>query len=207
MWRAEARRYITCIIERCRGWLQPASTSATVLGMQRMASACHHMRNVPLSHPPPMFTRKQNRLPKDVYVQQRAYSVTICTFNRQRHFLTSSHVEFCLNHLKSACKQSWEIYAYCFMADHLHLLMAPTNEDQNLIKTIATFKQLTGFHFKKTTGTPLWQKGYYDHILRNEESIKDVAAYILLNPQRAGLVDDWRNYPYLGSFVYDVNEL
>jgi REP element-mobilizing transposase RayT len=41
----------------------------------------------------------------------------------------------------------------------------------------------------------IWQEGYYDHALRSEESLPDVARYIVMNPVRAGLVKSIRDYP------------
>jgi hypothetical protein len=48
----------------------------------------------------------------------------------------------------------------------------------------------------------LWQKGFYDHVLRDSESMQAAAWYVFENPVRAGLaccVEDWR---YSGSFVF-----
>jgi len=55
--------------------------------------------------------------------------------------------------------------------------------------------------------TKLWQPNYYDHILRKEETIKDVALYIFNNPVRKNLVSDFRKYPFSGATVFNLNEL
>ena len=44
----------------------------------------------------------------------------------------------------------------------------------------------------------LWQRGYFDHIVRREEKLGQVAEYILNNPVRAGLVRDWAQYQFSG---------
>jgi len=41
---------------------------------------------------------------------------------------------------------------------------------------VKDFKQRTGLAFRRATSRPLWQKSYYDHILRSEEAILDVAG-------------------------------
>jgi REP element-mobilizing transposase RayT len=41
----------------------------------------------------------------------------------------------------------------------------------------------------------LWQEGYHDHALRQEEDIKQIARYIVANPLRAGLVQSVADYP------------
>ena len=53
-----------------------------------------------------------------------------------------------------------------------------------------------------TKKRPLWQPGFFDHVLRNDESYSQKREYVLKNPVRAGLVpraDDW---PYQGEFVF-----
>lgn len=48
----------------------------------------------------------------------------------------------------------------------------------------------------------LWQRSFYDHALRREETLSDVARYIWHNPVRAGLVMRARDYPWSGSLVW-----
>ena len=45
----------------------------------------------------------------------------------------------------------------------------------------------------------VWQASYWDHIVRREEGLYKVLQYILMNPVRAGLVEDWWTFPWLGS--------
>jgi putative transposase len=92
------------------------------------------------------------------------------------------------------------------MPDHLHLLLAG-EENSSLKDFMKIFKQRSGFYFKQRYNAPLWQPSYYDHVSRKEESLEEVARYIFENPVRKGLVDDWREYPLLGSMVFDLNEL
>jgi hypothetical protein len=45
-----------------------------------------------------------------------------------------------------------------------------------------TFKQKTAYVYQQETGVRLWQKNYYDHVLRANEGSNHVAAYIWMNP-------------------------
>jgi len=65
------------------------------------------------------------------------------------------------------------------------------------------FKQRSGYAYRRLTGDRevLWQKSYYDHVLRRDEDLSDAARYIWGNPVRAGLVDNARDYPYSGSLT------
>jgi len=44
----------------------------------------------------------------------------------------------------------------------------------------------------------VWQKRWYDHILRKDEDVGKIGQYILNNPVRRGLVEDWYEYTYCG---------
>jgi REP element-mobilizing transposase RayT len=52
-------------------------------------------------------------------------------------------------------------------------------------------------------GAPHWQKGFFDHVLRGEESYTQKWNYVRDNPVRAGLVKEWRDWPYLGE-IFDL---
>ena len=52
------------------------------------------------------------------------------------------------------------------------------------------------------SGRKLWQRSFYDHALRKEESLNDVARYIWENPVRAGIVATAVDYAWSGSEVW-----
>ena len=90
------------------------------------------------------------------------------------------------------------------MPDHLHLLLE-AQEGGNLIRFVKTFKQMSAYRHRQTFDQPLWQKGYYDHILRKEEDVCGVAQYIYENPVRAGLVDSLDEYAFWrGTLLADL---
>ncbi len=60
-----------------------------------------------------------------------------------------------------------------------------------------------GLSLAKMRGDELWQINYYDHVLRSDEATEKVARYILENPVRKGLVEDFRNYPFSWCQVFD----
>jgi putative transposase len=47
----------------------------------------------------------------------------------------------------------------------------------------------------------LWQPGFFDHLLRNDESYSQKWEYVRLNPVRAGLVKRADEWPHQGEFV------
>ncbi len=94
------------------------------------------------------------------------------------------------------------------MPDHVHVLMVGLVDTANLPRVVKAWKQKTGLWWKQGGhGTSLWQEGFYDRILREDDVTEGVIRYILLNPVRAGLASDPRDYPYLGAMKYDVQTL
>ncbi len=111
-------------------------------------------------------------------------------------------VENCIETLRAYSeKHGLAVLAYCFMPDHLHLLVEGDSES-DLPQFIKDFKQRTGYAYRRSNSGLLWQKSYYDHILRAEEDMRQVARYIIANPVRAALVTAASDYPYSGSFVW-----
>ncbi len=69
------------------------------------------------------------------------------------------------------------------------------------------FKQKSSYHFKKYANNILWQRSYYDHVIRKEENLKDIIRYIWGNPVRKALVTNYRDYPFSGSLIFDKTKL
>jgi len=99
------------------------------------------------------------------------------------------------------------IVAYCVMPDHVHLLVDGESDDADLTTFVKLAKQHTGYWFKQKSGKRLWQKGYYEHVLRDEERTEDVVFYIIANPVRKNIVERPTDYPYWGSGLYSREEL
>lgn len=170
---------------------------------------------------PPEFAagapnRKRNRLALAEYRGAKTYSLTICTADRQQLFVDARLVSHCFQELGRQARVSKAlVYAYCFMPDHLHLLIGSDGDDLDLIGFVKLFKQRTGWWYRNEhrgslkaspTGViappALWQKSYYDHIVRSGVALRTVAEYVLANPVRAGLVADPGRYPFAGSLVW-----
>jgi putative transposase len=95
------------------------------------------------------------------------------------------------------------VHAYCVMPDHLHALVFGLGLSSDLLTFVTSLKQKAAYEFYGRFHRILWQKKFYDHILRAKESPERVAAYIWMNPIRKGLCKDVRDYPHSGSFTFD----
>jgi len=145
---------------------------------------------------------KRPRLKDFNYSGTYAYFLTILTKDHTAYFKEAEVIDSLIDILiETARLERFDVLAYCFMPDHFHLLVIGKDDKSNLKKFISLFKQKSGYWFKKNYNKNLWHISYYDHILRKEESIENVALYILENPVRKGLVYDFREYPFSRLFL------
>ena len=157
--------------------------------------------------------RKPNRIESYDYSQTGAYFITICTQDRKRilsKITVGTGVLDCprvqlLKHGEIADKyirQLNSFYAhisvdrYVIMPDHIHILMSiqegqsgtpvPTskikidNKNSSVSKFISTFKRFCN----KEYGENIWQRSYYDHIIRNQQDYNEIWEYIENNPRK-----------------------
>ena len=82
------------------------------------------------------------------------------------------------------------------MPDHLHLVAALRQDSLGrLMHSLKSYSAKKINALLKRQGT-FWQPQYHDHALRNDEDLNEVVLYTLNNPVRAGLVEDFHDYPY-----------
>jgi putative transposase len=149
---------------------------------------------------------KSIRLKKELYQRPEIpCSVTICSKDKKRIFCNRKFTEESITLLKKMTgKNEIPIYAYCFMPDHLHLLLSASLK-KGIITFVREFKGLsTKIAWKYSFEGTIWQKSFYDHFLRKEEDLQTTCLYILNNPVRAGLVQNYEKYPFSGSLVFDL---
>jgi len=149
----------------------------------------------------------KHRLPRELYKGKLACVFTSCIREKKELFLTKS-IFFPVEKILLDClrKEECEAYIYLFMPDHCHLLIEGRSDDSDLWEFMVNFKQRSGYWFSQNRLGAEWQKDFYDHILRKEEDLVKQIRYILGNPLRKGLVDNWRKYPYKGSTIYNLDE-
>lgn len=154
------------------------------------------------------FPKRARLLDKSSYIGIRGYFITINTNKRQRFFAKPNIISSLVKYLrKTSEEEEFDIIVYCFMPSHLHLVLAGQKETSDLQKFVKSFKQISGFNFKQVFKQKLWAVSFHDHVLRKEENIKSVGRYTLKNPLKAQLAKKVLDYPFSGSFVYDLKEL
>jgi len=155
-----------------------------------------------------MRRKRPPRIPRFEYVGLHAYSLTICTQDRHSAFGDAILAKsVCTQFLHIGVDYGFEIIVHCVMPDHAHALVQGLREDSCFVKFVSMFKQRSAYAYRSANGHRLWQEGFFDHVLRDDESLLGVAAYIVNNPIRAGLCRTLAEYPFLGSSRYTIREL
>jgi putative transposase len=151
---------------------------------------------------------KRPRIQGFPYVGFHRYSLIICTRDRESLFRDARVVTPVLTTIRQcAATCDFAVFAYCFMPDHLHLIVSATADSADLRAFISRWKQRAGYEHRQRTGQFLWQPSYFDHVLRDEEEMQRAVRYVLDNPIRKGLVTEFTEYPFSGSDVFSVEEL
>jgi len=148
-----------------------------------------------------MTLRRPTRLPDFPYVGKYRYSLRFATHGRERRFINNACVDAVATQIqRTADEDRFAILAYCFMPDHLHLVVEGLGETSDLRRFAKVTKQRAAYVFRVTFKVPfLWQEGYYERILRSDETTGLVVRYVFDNPVRAGLVVSPWAYPYSGG--------
>ena len=93
------------------------------------------------------------------------------------------------------------------MPNHVHILIKPILKSEGkpypLFPIMQKHKSYTAVEANKILNRSgkFWQRGYYDHYVRDEKEYFNIIRYILNNPVKAGFVEKYKDWEY--SWVYD----
>ena len=138
--------------------------------------------------------RKKIRVGEYDYSQCGAYFVTICTQNRRpilsnivgddAPIVPKRYGQIAEKYLKNAA----EIEKYVIMPDHIHMLIRLEEQGaekrspqaSRIASIVRSIKTLT----TKEIGEPIFQRSYYDHVIRNQRDYNEIWEYIENNPRK-----------------------
>ena len=151
--------------------------------------------------------RKKIRLKTYNYSQNGCYFITICTKDRE-HLLClndtilDENAKFILSEIGTVVKIAIEnieavydgvdVIEYVIMPNHIHLILR-LNKNAD-ISVSGIVRQTKGLVTKKA-GFPVWQKSFYDHVIRNENDYYEIVRYIQMNPLK------WQNDRYYNTKI------
>ena len=139
-----------------------------------------------------------------IWIDSPIYFITSCTESRRRVLANRDTLAVLREEFETAHKRyGWTIGRYVVMPDHLHFFCGQGGaaETVSLSRFVGGFKQWTAKRILRAMGldAPLWQREFFDHLLRTPESYERKWRYVLENPVRAGLVVKSEDWPYAGE--------
>ncbi len=131
------------------------------------------------------------------------YHVMLRGINRQTIFEDKEDAEKFLYTLEDAKKTSgFELYAYCLMTNHIHLLVKENQEDFGQSMKRIGAKYVYWYNVKYERTGHLFQDRFKSEVVENEEYLLSALRYIHQNPVTAGMVKDPAQYPWSSYSSY-----
>ena len=153
--------------------------------------------------------RKNLRLPDFLYSSSCAYFVTICTYHKQYLFGEIKNGTMHLNSNGNIVKKCWNDLqthyvginndVFVVMPNHLHGIILIRDENgrdgskpsptkpHNLSEIVRSFKTYSSKginELHQTPGVSLWQRSFYEHVIRNDNDYSEICEYIFYNPAK-----------------------
>ncbi len=124
------------------------------------------------------------------------YMTTIVTHQREKHFASWEIGRLLCNEIKELHENNnVQSLAWVIMPEHCHWLFELRNI--GLAKCMLKFKSRSAITLNRhlQRNGRIWQPGYYERAMRDENEITQAAQYIINNPVRRGLVNNIHDYP------------
>ena len=145
--------------------------------------------------------RRSMRLKNYDYATPAAYFITICAYERRELFADTVLAGLITTTLQVLPERfsTVELDECMIMPNHLHSILwlrarassAPTIVDESLMQVVRAFKSLIAVQWlqwirehEPERSAKIWQRGFYERIIRNETELNAIRQYIRDNPQR-----------------------
>ena len=153
--------------------------------------------------------RRSIRLQGYDYTQASMYFVTICAHSHKCLFGGIFDGQMRLNDAGQVVLKCWddlprhyknlELDYFTIMPNHVHGIMvisdvpvvgagfkpAPTEKRHGLsemVRALKTFSSKRINEIRATPGMPVWQRNYYEHVIRDDDDLNCIREYIINNP-------------------------
>jgi putative transposase len=143
--------------------------------------------------------RRSIRLKEYDYSRPGAYFVTICTHNREPILGNIVNGKMELNLYGKIVSTRWrslrrrhkymDLDAFVVMPNHFHgiiVIRSGTKRDAvpDIVRGFKTFSARRINQERGTPGNPVWQRNYWEHVIRDQDSFRRIHDYISTNPLR-----------------------
>jgi putative transposase len=140
----------------------------------------------------------RNACPKTILSSARVFFVTTKTSMTRRLLQSERNAMLLIDVLRlNVAAGKFQLHDFVIMPDHLHLLMTVPG-DMTIEKAMQLIKGGFSYRLKKEFGYQgeVWQRGFSEVRISDEQNFLQHREYILQNPVKAGLVDTAEQYLY-----------
>jgi REP element-mobilizing transposase RayT len=90
------------------------------------------------------------------------------------------------------------LVCYCIMPNHVHLVVTLPDTAPPLLRTLQSIKSYSASKSNALLGRTgqFWQPESYDHVIRDAAEMERIISYVLEDPVKARLTDDWQDWPH-----------
>jgi putative transposase len=139
------------------------------------------------------------------YIPNAIYFIVAVTKKRRKVFNGAANADLLYETLREVQRlKPFKLWTHSFIPDHINLLIQPTGE-ANISRIMLSIQRTFTLDYKDTHGITdslsLWQRGFWDHIIRDEEDFQRHFDYTHYQPVKHGLVTRPEDYPY-SSYRY-----
>jgi len=101
----------------------------------------------------------------------------------------------------------YNLIAFCIMPNHVHLVLRLIESSPSLDKIMFTIKRYTAGQANLILNRKgqFWQHENYDHIIRDEKEFYNIVNYVIQNPVKSGLAENWNEWE--GTYLKNLNIL
>ncbi len=145
-----------------------------------------------------------NRLDR-IWVSNPRYLITVCTHNRRKILADKRIAAVFRQEWEGAWdRHGWAVGSFVIMPDHIHFFCTDGERGTTLSRFVGGWKEWTAKALKRELDIEgaVWQKGFFDHLLRSSESYSEKWDYVRENPVRAGLIASADKWPFQGHIHY-----
>ncbi|MDD5565261.1 MAG: transposase [Thermoanaerobaculaceae bacterium] len=127
--------------------------------------------------------------------------------DRNPYFADPALADLAVEALRFRHGTSAEIFAFCVMPDHLHVLLSLLRPGVVLSRWVGDLKRWVSHEARAGIAREFkWQPDFFEHVVRRSEELSGVAQYILDNPVRQDLATRWQDYRWCGSLAWHLED-
>ena len=111
--------------------------------------------------------------------------------------MTPEYRDIVMESIRYLDGKKYVLYAAVILPDHFHLIIQPMEKGKDTYYSLSEIMHDIKSFTAHIIGKPIWQHENFDRIIRDNEELFEKINYMMKNPVKAGLVEDYNTYKWL----------